>query len=103
MRRRVKGSVLEDRHGAGEARRSAADLEGEAGHHEARGRQALEIGELLDMAVGALHAGAVPLPDDRRVAGLRKAFGRVYEGSVPAPGIGSGNADAAFSEVERCL
>src|SRR5579871_2173099 len=93
---------FDNRDGAGEAGGRAFDLEREAGDGEAGRGQRLEIGELLDVAVADLHPGAVPFPDDRRVAAFRKAARRVDEGRIPAPGVGAGDAHAALEKMERC-
>ena len=58
-------------------------------------RQRFQVLQLLDLAVGVLDAGIVPLPDERGVARLLPALRRVFERRVPGPRVGAANAHAA--------
>src|SRR5262245_28793509 len=92
IRRSRARRLIDDGDGAGEARRGALDLEGEARDREPGRRKCVQIGELLDVAVADLHAGAVAFPDDRGIAALGEAARGVEEGRIPAPGIRAGDA-----------
>src|ERR1039457_1747101 len=63
-------SSINDRHRPRPAGGPATDLHRKAAHCEARGRQSLEIVQLLDMAIADLAPGPVTLPDQLGVMGL---------------------------------
>src|SRR5580698_1320760 len=80
------------------AGRSAMHLHREAHDLEALGRQELEIVQLLEMRIADLAPGAVPLPDERSVAGRLNFAARMRKGRVPAPAIRAHEAHAALEQ-----
>src|SRR6202142_4524445 len=58
------------------ARRSGMNLDREAGHLEAKGRELFEVRELFHVAVTDLAPGLVTFPNEARVAGLSKTLAR---------------------------
>src|SRR5271157_6033503 len=81
-----------------EALRILKTAQGETG-----GRQLVEIGQLLDMAIPDRAAGLVSFPDDRGIMSLRIALCGVNERRVPRPRVGSGDADAAPGQEQGGL
>src|SRR3546814_7084528 len=63
-------SIPYQRHGADPPRARALDLRRVAAEGEAIRRDRRLIGQLLDLIIGPDAARLLPLPDDRRVAGL---------------------------------
>ena len=92
--------VREDRHRARPASGRGLDLHGKAGDQEAGGRQAIEVGELFEVAIADVPPGLVPFPDKAGVFRLCISLRGEAEGRVPAPRIGAGNAHAPFKEIE---
>src|SRR3954454_15954530 len=72
-------SPLDDRHRPSPARRSALDLDREAGHGETGRRQLLQIVQLFDVAIADMAAGLVAFPDQAGVLGLGVFLRRVDE------------------------
>lgn len=66
-------------------------------------RQAIQIGQLLHLAVTNVAPGLMPFLNDRGVASGRETFARVLEGRIPAPGIGTDYAHPLFQQVKRRL
>src|SRR6185369_17970452 len=79
--------VVEDRDGAGPARRGAANLNWEAADRESMRRQRFEVMQLFEVTITDLAPGLVPLPDQPGIAGLGIAPLRVHERRVPAPAV----------------
>jgi hypothetical protein len=59
--------------------------------------------QLLQLAVAALAAGLVPLPDDRRVAVAFEPFQRRAERRIPAPAVGADDPHALLHQMQRRL
>ena len=66
-------------------------------------RQRLQIVKLLQMAVTNMPAGLVPFPDQGSITRLLVFFSGVDKGCIPAPGIGSGEPDAALKQIHGGL
>ena len=91
--------LVDDRRGAAPARRRAGDLDRQAGDREARRRrQGAEVVELLDLAVLAVDARAVRLPQDRGVARLLELGAQRQQWAVQAPGVGPDHLHALLEQ-----
>src|SRR5947209_15012871 len=66
-------SILHNRHGARPAAGGLRDFHREAGDLEAEGRELVQVGELLHVAIADLAAGLVAFPNEARIAGRGEA------------------------------
>src|SRR5665647_159559 len=89
-------SAVDDRHGAGPARRRAFDLDRETRHGETGRRQLLEIVQLFDVAIADVPPGLVAFPDQAGVFGLGILLCSVDERCVPAPAVDAGQPYACL-------
>jgi len=64
------------------------------------GRKALQVAQLLEVAVADLAPGAMPFPDQPGIAGLGDTPAGVREGRIPAPAVGAGEAHPALQQVQ---
>src|SRR5471032_934012 len=92
-------SLLEDRDRPRPAGTGAPNLVRKAGDGEAVAGQRFEIVQFLDVAVADVAAGLVAFPDDRGIVVLLPFLGGEVERRIPAPGIGTGEADTALEQV----
>ena len=76
--------VREDRHRARPPGGRGLDLHGKAGDQEAGGRQAIEVGELFEVAIADVPPGLVPFPDKAGILRLCVALRGEAEGRVPS-------------------
>src|SRR3954447_26006974 len=80
----------------------ALDLDREARDLEAAwARDAVEVDELLDLAVLLLEPGEVRLPQPGRVAGAPVVLGHVLEAAVEAVGVDADDADPLAGQPQR--
>ena len=104
-RRSAPGQVvIDDRRRPAPAGGRAGHLDRQAGDGEAGGaRQRAEVVELLDLAVLAVDAGAVRLPQDRGVLRPLVLRAQRHERAVEAPGVGADHLHAALEQPRRRL
>src|SRR3990167_1596573 len=94
----MDSSVFKNGDRARPACRGTADLVGEAADREPRGRQRLQVVQLLKMAVADVAACLVALPDQGLVARLGHALGGVGKRRIPAPGVGAREAHTTLQQ-----
>src|SRR5690349_11408111 len=88
------------RDGPRPAGRGAMNLYGEAHDLETIRRQLFEVVQLLQMRIADLPPGAMALPDEPRVTGLRHLPPGAREGRVPAPAVGADKAHASLQHPQ---
>src|SRR6185437_2811591 len=80
--------------------RPAPHFDWKTADREASGWQRLKIVQFFDMAISDIAAGSMSLPNERGIPSLGIFFHRIYEGRIPAPAVGAGDAYSPFKQIK---
>src|SRR5215471_2125500 len=91
--------MIDYRNGASPACGSRRYFHWKADDGEVLGRQFVEVGQFLQVAVSDVAACLMPLPDNRGISTLCETSSRRRERCVPTPAVGTRDSHALFKQV----